>query len=54
VALLCDRGAEAMEPMFAELWTRAADDTAKLRVAIDQVASLTDASAAAWHQRLTA
>ncbi|HEY1094860.1 MAG TPA: deoxyguanosinetriphosphate triphosphohydrolase [Glycomyces sp.] len=54
VALLCDRGADAMEPMFAELWNRASDDAARLRVAIDQVASLTDASAAAWHQRLTA
>jgi dGTPase len=53
VALLCDRGAEAMEPMFAESWHRAGDDVAKLRVAIDQVASLTDASAEAWHRRLT-
>jgi dGTPase len=54
VALLCDRGPEAMEPMFAEAWHRAGDDAAKLRVAIDQVASLTDASAEAWHRRLTA
>ncbi len=54
MALLCDRGAEAMEPMFAELWHRAADDAVKLRVAIDQVASLTDASVEAWHKRLTA
>jgi dGTPase len=54
VALLCDRGADAMEPMFAELWHRTSDDAARLRVAIDQVASLTDASAEAWHQRLTA
>jgi dGTPase len=53
VALLCDRGPDAMEPMFAETWNRAADDAARLRVAIDQVASLTDASAEAWHRRLT-
>ncbi len=54
VALLCDRGPEAMEPMFAELWHRAADDAARLRAVIDQVASLTDASAQSWHRRLTA
>ena len=30
----------------------AADDAARLRVVIDQVASLTDASAVAWHERL--
>jgi dGTPase len=54
VAVLCDRGPDALEPMFAETWHRAADDAARLRVAIDQVASLTDASAVAWHRRLTA
>jgi dGTPase len=27
-------------------------DAARLRVVVDQVASLTDASAVAWHQRL--
>jgi dGTPase len=53
VAVLCDRGSEAMDPMFAQAWNRAGDDAAKLRVAIDQVASLTDASAEAWHRRLT-
>jgi dGTPase len=53
VAVLCDRGPDALEPMFAETWHRAADDAARLRVAIDQVASLTDASAVAWHRRLT-
>jgi len=54
VAVLCDRGPDALEPMFAETWHRASDDAARLRVAIDQVASLTDASAVAWHRRLTA
>ena len=54
VAVLTDRGPDAMEPMFAEIWNQAVDDAAKLRCAIDQVASLTDASAAAWHRRLTA
>ena len=32
----------------------AADDAARLRVVIDQIASLTDTSALAWHQRLRA
>ncbi|MCD0446510.1 deoxyguanosinetriphosphate triphosphohydrolase [Glycomyces sp. A-F 0318] len=54
VALLCDRGPDAMEPMFAEIWHRAGDDAARLRCAVDQVASLTDASAESWHERLTA
>ncbi|MBO3735760.1 deoxyguanosinetriphosphate triphosphohydrolase [Glycomyces niveus] len=53
VAVLCARGADAMDPMFAELWNRAADDAARLRVAVDQIASLTDASAVSWHHRLT-
>jgi len=30
----------------------ATDDAARLRVVVDQVASLTDTSALAWHQRL--
>jgi len=42
----------ALEPTFLEDWRRAADDGARLRVVIDQVASLTDLSAYAWHARL--
>ena len=38
--------------MFAEDWESAPDDAARLRVVIDQVASLTDASAVTWHDRL--
>nr|WP_277605831.1 deoxyguanosinetriphosphate triphosphohydrolase [Glycomyces sp. L485] len=53
VALLSDRGPDAMEPMFAQAWNRAGDDAGRLRAVIDQVASLTDASAEAWHTRLT-
>jgi dGTPase len=29
------------------------DDAARTRVVVDQIASLTDASAVAWHLRLT-
>ncbi|WP_420842400.1 deoxyguanosinetriphosphate triphosphohydrolase [Glycomyces paridis] len=54
VAVLCDRGTDALEPMFADAWNRASDDPARLRAVIDQIASLTDASAEAWHRKLTA
>jgi dGTPase len=37
---------------FAEDWRHAADDAARKRVIVDQVASLTDPSATAWHERL--
>jgi dGTPase len=52
VEVLLDRGADALDEAFAVDWERAADDAARGRVVIDQVASLTDASALAWHQRL--
>ncbi|MEU6861130.1 deoxyguanosinetriphosphate triphosphohydrolase [Glycomyces sp. NPDC046736] len=53
VEMLCDRGADALDPQFADAWNRAGDDPARLRAVVDQVASLTDASAKAWHRRLT-
>ncbi len=40
--------------MFAPLWKAAGDDAARLRVVIDQVASLTDPAAVAWHRTLVA
>ena len=43
VALLADRAPEALEPHYREMWAEAADDAARLRVVIDQVAALTDA-----------
>ncbi|WP_289097597.1 deoxyguanosinetriphosphate triphosphohydrolase [uncultured Bifidobacterium sp.] len=42
----------ALERVFWEDWMDAADDGARLRVAIDQVASLTDASAMTMHTLL--
>lgn len=45
---------EHLEPMFAADWAAAPDDHARLRVVVDQVASLTDVSAADWHVRLLA
>ncbi|MEU4791807.1 deoxyguanosinetriphosphate triphosphohydrolase [Micromonospora tulbaghiae] len=52
VAALLDRAPDALDPVFAPLWRGAADDAARLRVVIDQVASLTDPAALAWHARL--
>ncbi len=42
-----------LEPALRPAWTAAGDDAARLRVVLDQVASLTDASALSWHRRLT-
>ncbi len=50
---LAHRGPDCLEPPFAAAWSAAADDDARLRVVVDQVASLTDPSAALWHRRLT-
>ncbi|MGW5671964.1 deoxyguanosinetriphosphate triphosphohydrolase [Micromonospora sp. NPDC003776] len=52
VAALLDRAPDALDPVFAPLWRDAPDDAARLRVVIDQVASLTDPAALAWHARL--
>ncbi len=42
----------ALEPAFREGYAAAADDAARVRVIVDQVASLTDTSVVAWHRRL--
>jgi dGTPase len=52
VSGLVVRAPEALDPVFAPVWRAAGDDGARLRVVIDQVASLTDSAALAWHQRL--
>jgi len=53
---LCDAvarsGDSVMEPAFAEDFRTAASDAERARAVIDQVASLTDQSAVAWHNRL--
>jgi dGTPase len=50
---LVHHGGDVLEPPFREDHALAADDAARLRVVVDQVASLTDVSALAWHARLT-
>jgi dGTPase len=50
-ALLATGDAQ-LDPGFREDWHAAADDAARKRVVVDQVASLTDQSALAWYERL--
>lgn len=52
VRVMSDRAPLALEPPFAADWAQAPDDAARLRVVVDQVASLTDVSAAEMHARL--
>jgi dGTPase len=53
VAVLAERGPDALDRPFADDWRAAGDDAARLRVVLDQVASLTDQSAVARHTALT-
>lgn len=46
------RAPDSLDPAFGPAWQRAGDDGGRLRVVVDQVASLTDAQAVAWHGRL--
>ncbi len=50
--VLFDRGADALDPGFAEDWRDATTDAGRKRAVVDQVASLTDQSAITWHTRL--
>jgi dGTPase len=46
------RAPDGLDPVFAPLWRVAPDDPSRLRVVVDQVASLTDPAAVDWHRRL--
>jgi dGTPase len=48
---LVRRAPEGLDPIFGPLWLAAPDDSARLRVVVDQVASLTDPAAVDWHRR---
>ena len=51
VAALCDRP-DALGPLGREQWAAAADDAARLRAVVDEVASLTDTAAEHLHREL--
>ncbi|WP_150308994.1 deoxyguanosinetriphosphate triphosphohydrolase [Planctomonas psychrotolerans] len=50
--MLYYRGPDELDPGFTADWHAAADDAARKRVVVDQVASLTDQSALLWYERL--
>jgi dGTPase len=50
---LTARAPEGLDPQFRALFDRAPDDRERKRVIVDQIASLTDASARSLHGRLT-
>ncbi|MEY4367806.1 MAG: hypothetical protein RLZ28_1221 [Actinomycetota bacterium] len=52
-ALIASNGSE-LDTVQSAFWLSARDDTAKHRVVLDQIASLTDQSALSWHNRLVA
>jgi dGTPase len=53
LAFAVERGAPGtLDPLLRPAWYAAQTDTARRRVIIDQIASLTDTSAIAWHHRL--
>jgi dGTPase len=51
-SVLMEREGQDLETWLKPAWESASSDATKLRVVIDQIASLTDSSAVAWHQRL--
>lgn len=54
VHVLSERAPHGLDPVFSPLWKEATDDTGRLRVIIDQVASLTDPAAIEWHNNICA
>jgi dGTPase len=53
LAYAIERGApQTLDPLLRPSWQAAGTDAARRRVVVDQVASLTDTSAIAWHHRL--
>lgn len=53
-AVLVSRAPEPLDPALLPAWHDAANDSARLRVVVDQVSALTDAQAVRWHAALRA
>ena len=53
VEAVMSRAPESLESYFMQEWQRATDSSQKLRVVIDQIASLTDVGAYSLHRQLT-
>ncbi len=51
-ATLLHQAPDPLDPALGLAWRQARDDSARLRVIIDQVAALTDAQAVRWHAQL--
>ncbi len=51
--VLTTRAPDGLEPQFRAQFDEAPDDRARKRVIVDQIASLTDASARSLHAHLT-
>ncbi|SDQ74177.1 dGTPase [Actinopolyspora saharensis] len=51
VRALVNAAPESLDPTARAAWCSAADDAARLRAVLDQVASFTDAQAVAWYER---
>ena len=52
VEWVADKAPDSLEPDFVDDYLAAQDDSGRLRVVIDQIASLTDVSALQWHAKL--
>ena len=50
--VLLATGDANLDPGFAADWREASSEAGRRRAVVDQVASLTDQSAMAWHERL--
>lgn len=53
VEMLYDKAPTELDPIFLDDWVAADSDSARLRVVVDQIASLTDPSAYVLHSRLS-
>jgi dGTPase len=51
--ILLESGPTGLDPGFAADWNEATSDAQRKRTVVDQIASLTDQSATAWHDRLS-